>query len=81
MHPAGASVSAAVASAGFGPVLGRLVLGLMLWTFGLPGAVLLAALLLVAPAAGSAWAWIFAGFWMLVAAAGRAVDLAVGDTR
>ena len=81
MQPAGVHRAAAVPSAGPSSILARLVFGLTLWTFGLPGAVLLAGLLFVAPDAASAWAWVFAGFWMLVAAAGRAFELAVGETR
>jgi amino acid transporter len=60
-------------------VASGLALGVMSWSFGLPGAALLAGLLVVAPVAANAWAWIFAGFWVLVAAAGRALDLATGD--
>lgn len=80
-HTIGAGVSAVVVPCRSHGSVVRFVFGLMLWLFGLPGAGLLAGLAFVAPAAASVWAWFFAGFWMLVAAAGRAVDLALGDTR
>ena len=59
-------------------VLAPFLLVLASWAFGLPGAVLLAGLLVFAPALASAWAWMFVGFWLLFAAADRALGLAVG---
>jgi hypothetical protein len=58
------------------PVALRVLLGVASWTFGAPGAALLAFLLVAAPDLAGAWAWIFGGFWVLVAAAGSALDLA-----
>jgi hypothetical protein len=61
--------------------LGRVLLGVTSWTFGVPGAALLAGLLVLAPQLATAWAWIFGGFWLLVAVAGHAVALATGEHR
>ena len=53
--------------------------GIVSLVFGLPGALLLTALLALGSDLANAWAWVFGGFWALAVAAGHAVDLAVGD--